>query len=77
VNHNPPDYDYEPAPVEESLAGARAILANLYELPLLPVIGEGTCQDCVREQTVLKYGRIQVCRPCAHLRQRAGVKAAA
>jgi hypothetical protein len=37
VNNNPRDYDYEPAPVEKSLAAARGILARLFDLPLLPV----------------------------------------
>jgi hypothetical protein len=75
MNENPLDYDYEPAPVERSLAAARAILARLYDLPPLPVIGEGICDDCGRNQVLLQFGQAHVCRPCGSRRQRAARKA--
>jgi len=65
-----------PSP-EENLASARAILHHLYALPRLPVVGETECQDCGRCQMPLEYGRMHVCRPCAHIRKRAGEWAAA
>lgn len=67
------ELDYEPAPVEVSLAAAREMLARLYEFPL-PVIGEGACHDCRHEQALLKYGQVEICRPCAHSRNRARLK---
>jgi len=83
LNHNPPDFDYEPAPLEESLANARAMLelldAERYgrETALLEVVGEGVCDDCERHiETRFHYGRFELCRPCAALRQRARAKAA-
>jgi hypothetical protein len=73
-NFNPPDFDYEPAPVEESLRAARGILARLYDCPLLRVAGEGPCHDCGRSQVLLELGRFHVCRPSATSRQRAKEK---
>jgi hypothetical protein len=70
------ELDYEPAPKEESLASARAILARLYEFPS-PVIGEGFCDDCERNGALIEYGRFRICRPCAHLRKNAAAKVAA
>jgi hypothetical protein len=67
---------YDPAPREESLASARAILARLYEFPS-PVIGEGACDDCNRDGALIEYGQMLVCRPCAHLRKNAAEKIAA
>jgi hypothetical protein len=72
----PIDLGYEPAPVEESLASARAILAKLFEFPA-PVVGEGSCHDCNRHGALLEYGRVRICRPCAHLRKNAALKVAA
>jgi hypothetical protein len=70
------ELDYQPAPIEESLAASRAILARLYEFPL-PVISEGACEDCEREGALLAYGQVRICRPCAHLRKNAATKVAA
>jgi hypothetical protein len=64
--------EYEPAPVEQSLAAARGILARLFELPLLEVASEGPCADCKREEVLFVIGRLGVCRLCATSRQRAG-----
>jgi hypothetical protein len=69
--------DYEPAPLEASYAAARKILADLFDLPPLPIVGEGECDDCRRCQVVLRLGCFEVCRPCAQRRHQAGEKAAA
>jgi hypothetical protein len=67
---------YEVAPVQESLSAAQGILQDLYRLTLA-VLGEGVCEDCEQEQTLLEYGRVRVCRPCADRRKRASERAAA
>ena len=38
------------------------------------VLGEGDCEDCSRQQVLLRFGQVHVCRPCASRRKRAGAK---
>jgi hypothetical protein len=83
LNHNPPDYDYEPATLEENLTSARAMLEQLDaemfgpETAPLEAIREGACDDCDRHTEMrFHYGQFDLCRPCAALRQRARAKAA-
>jgi hypothetical protein len=78
-NHNPPDFDYEPATLEENIAASREILGRLYGLgTAMPEAGsEGECEDgCGRISVRVRVGRVQVCRPCAIRRMRAQAKAA-
>jgi hypothetical protein len=79
-NHNPPDWNYEPAPVEESLRQARLILQRLHgmtgtqlENPTAPF---GPCDDCGRDQERFEYGKFRVCRTCALRRLRPGIRKA-
>ena len=83
MNHNPPNWDYEPATLEANLVSARAMLERLDtemyrpETALLEVTGEGICDDCKRHvETRFDYGRFELCRLCAARRQRARAKAA-
>jgi hypothetical protein len=70
-NHNPPDYDYEPAPLEHNLAQARGVLARLYgtNLELIAQAEPGACEECSRQSERVRYGQFAVCRSCA-LRRR-------
>jgi hypothetical protein len=67
MNYNPPDFDYEPAPVEESIANARQTLALLFhkELDKAPA---GNCDDCGKHGYRVHYGRLDLCDDCAHHR---------
>jgi hypothetical protein len=79
LNHNPPDWDYEPATLEENIAGSREILQRLYgfETPMPDVSSEGECEDrCGRTGVRVRVGRFQLCRPCAIRRLKAERKAA-
>ena len=71
--------DYEPAPVEESLAEALRILARLDapDLNQLPHAENGACDDdCGRHGVRYVVGRFAVCRVCAARRLRALERAA-
>ena len=62
-----PWWDYAPAPLDESLANARGMLARLYqrELRLLETVDHGTCDDCHRDSDRVRYGQVLICACCA------------
>jgi hypothetical protein len=74
------DEDYEPAPLEFSLAQARAMLSRLYGAALehLPATDSETapCEECGERALLLPDGRFTVCRPCALRRRRATFRGA-
>jgi hypothetical protein len=69
------DEDYEAAPLEFSLAQARAMFSRLYgaALELLPAAGAdpAPCDECGERTLLFRYGLFAVCRPCAFRRRRA------
>jgi hypothetical protein len=70
-----PGVDYEPLPLDQNLAHARAILDRLHGQPLeLPDAGHGECDDCKHTATLVQYARLLLCRRCARLRHDAGKK---
>jgi hypothetical protein len=78
-NHNPPDWDYELATLEENIAGSREILQRLYgfKTPMPELDSEGECEDrCGRCGFRVHLGRFLICRPCAIRRLKAERKAA-
>jgi hypothetical protein len=72
-NHNPPDWNYEPAPLEHNLAQARGMLARLYgaKLERIAEAEAGECGDCKRHADRLRYGCLALCRRCALSRRNA------
>jgi hypothetical protein len=68
--------EYESAPPEENLRAARRLLANLYA-PVLPVAGEGECDDCGKTRILLELGKVEVCGACAEHRRKSYERAAA
>jgi hypothetical protein len=69
--------EYDVASPEESLEAARDILNRLYPLPPLPIVGPGDCEDCDRYAVLYHYGQLDLCRRCAHARQRVADQRAA
>ena len=75
MNHNPPNWDYTPAPVEESVAHARETLALLFHQQFKNA-SDGACDDCGKDGRRVRFGQVVVCDSCAWHRWKASEKAA-